>query len=456
MSKLSKDIVRTTGMVIFLIIVNASFSLAQVRHVEVKKSANDEYRLYVDQKEFYIKGVGGSDFLDVAVNIGANTIRTWSTDNAKQVLDEAHARGLMVMMGMWVQHERHGFDYDDDAKVKNQLEQFRKVVLELKDHPALLLWGVGNEVDLFYTNTKVWNAVQDIAKMIHELDPHHPTTTVTAGLDPNEVDLIKRNAPDIDIYSVNTYGGIGDVRKNIRNYGWTGPYLITEWGPNGHWEVAKTPWGTPIEQTSSEKAIVYKERYENEILGDAKYCMGSFVFLWGHKQETTSTWYGLFDQTGRTSQCVEVLHDQWSPSTRKGYTPVVDGITLNKMTANQGVTVWADEDVMAEFNWRDFDNDVQKVVWNVVPESNDIKAGGDAEAAPMPVQGLWKKRSQQSAIFRAPHVPGAYRVFVQVNDAQGNYGYANIPFLVKERTADMPLPRWMNNKTWKDGNWKDQ
>lgn len=253
MSKLSKDIVRTTVMVIFLIIVNASFSLAQVRHVEVKKSANDEYRLYVDQKEFYIKGVGGSDFLDVAVNIGANTIRTWSTDNAKQVLDEAHARGLMVMMGMWVQHERHGFDYDDDAKVKNQLEQFRKVVLELKDHPALLLWGVGNEVDLFYTNTKVWNAVQDIAKMIHELDPHHPTTTVTAGLDPNEVDLIKRNAPDIDIYSVNTYGGIGDVRKNIRNYGWTGPYLITEWGPNGHWEVAKTPWVHPLSRPVQKK-----------------------------------------------------------------------------------------------------------------------------------------------------------------------------------------------------------
>ncbi len=455
MRKLPKDTARITGLLFFLFSTLSLHVHGQAKHVEVKKNEKGQFRMYVDQKEFYVQGVGGADHLDVAVKVGANVIRTWSTDNAKEVLDEAQSKGLMVMMGMWVQHERHGFDYDDEAKVKNQLEQFRKVVIELKDHPALLLWGVGNEVDLFYTNTKVWNAVQDIAKMIHELDPHHPTTTVTAGLDPNEVELIKRNAPDIDIYSVNTYGGIGDVRKNIRNYGWTGPYLITEWGPDGHWEVAKTPWGSPIEQTSSEKAVVYKDRYEKEIQGDADFCMGSFVFLWGHKQETTATWYGLFDQAGRTSQCVEVLHDHWSPATRDGYTPVVDGITLNKKSAKEAVTVWADDEVIAEFNWRDFDNDVQKVVWNVVPESNDIKAGGDAESAPMPVQGLWKKRSRHSATFRAPHIPGAYRVFVQVNDAKGNYGYANIPFLVKERTADMPLPKWINVKTWRDGNWKD-
>ncbi len=428
---------------------------AQPKHVEVKTNAQDEFRLYVNNQEYYIQGVGGSDFLDVAVNVGANTLRTWSSDNAKEVLDAAQDKGMMVMLGLWVQHERHGFDYDDEAKVKNQLENFRKVVMEFKDHPALLLWGVGNEVDLFYSNTKVWNAVQDIAKMIHEVDPHHPTTTITAGLDPAEVKLIMANAPDIDIYSVNTYGGIAEVRKNIRSYGWTGPYLITEWGPNGHWEVAKTSWGAPIEQTSSEKAVSYLERYEKEIVWDKKYCMGSFVFLWGHKQETTSTWYGMFDATGRKSQSVEVLQDHWAPQNKKGYTPLVEKIELNGQGAMQSPTVWADDFVEVACLWRDVDQDVKKVIWNIVPESNDIKAGGDAESAPMAVQGLWKRKGDQNASFRAPHVPGAYRVFVQINDAQGNYGYANIPFLVKERTSDMPMPRWMNIKTWSDANWKD-
>ena len=98
-------------------------------------------------------------------------------------------------------------------KIEKQLNDFRNIVLKYKDHPALLLWGVGNEVDLLYSNTKVWNAINDIAKMIHEVDPNHPTSTVTAGLDSNEVVLIKANAPHIDIYGVNTYGDIGNVKE---------------------------------------------------------------------------------------------------------------------------------------------------------------------------------------------------------------------------------------------------
>lgn len=115
---------------------------------------------------------------------------------------------MTVMLGLWVQHERHGFDYDNESKVKAQLDYFTEVVKTYKDHPALLLWGVGNEVDLFYSNTKVWNAIEDIAAMIHQIDPNHPTSTVTAGLDPAEVRLIMANAPSIDIYGINTYGDI--------------------------------------------------------------------------------------------------------------------------------------------------------------------------------------------------------------------------------------------------------
>ena len=45
--------------------------------------------------------------------------------------------------------KRYGFDYDNESKVKAQLDYFTEVVKTYKDHPALLLWGVGNEVDLF-------------------------------------------------------------------------------------------------------------------------------------------------------------------------------------------------------------------------------------------------------------------------------------------------------------------
>ena len=53
----------------------------------------------------------------------------------------------------------------------NLLESFAKVVDEVKDHPALLMWAVGNEVDLFYSNFDVWKHINDIALMIKSKDP---------------------------------------------------------------------------------------------------------------------------------------------------------------------------------------------------------------------------------------------------------------------------------------------
>ena len=63
-------------------------------------------------------------------------------------------------------------------------EKLREEVLKYKDHPALLAWGIGNELNLQYKNPKVWNAVNDIAKMIHEVDPladHLAQVTLEVG-----------------------------------------------------------------------------------------------------------------------------------------------------------------------------------------------------------------------------------------------------------------------------------
>jgi hypothetical protein len=168
--------------------------------VRVMQDEAGAWHITRDGKPYDVRGAGGNVQLDKLVEVGGNSIRTWSTDNAQEILDEAYSKGLTVMLGLWVQHERHGFDYNDEKKVAAQLEGFKKVILQFKDHPALLMWGIGNEVDLFYSNTRVWAAINDIAKFIHEVDPNHPTSTVTAGLDEKEVKLILRDAPEIDVY----------------------------------------------------------------------------------------------------------------------------------------------------------------------------------------------------------------------------------------------------------------
>ncbi len=407
---------------------------------------NGEWRLFRDGNPYFVKGGGGHVQLDKLVSIGGNSIRTWSTDNAREILDEAQKHGLTVMMGLWVQHERHGFDYSDKEKVGLQLETFTSTVRELKDHPALLLWGVGNEVDLFYSNTSVWDAVNDIAAMIHREDPNHPTCTVTAGLDKEEVRLIKGKAPNIDIYGINTYSDLKDVKDGIRSAGWGGPYMITEWGPNGHWEVAKTKWNASVEQSSSEKANSYEERYRNYIAGDAEKCIGSYVFLWGQKQETTSTWYGLFSEKGESCEAVDRIEALWTGKQAANRAPWIDSLVLNGQRKGDHIVFQSGEKFNAVVRAGDPDLDNLHFSWQVIPESSDIRSGGDAEAAPQPIQGSVIRNKGKSAVFRVPEIEGPYRVYLTIRDGNNHYAYGNVPFYVHPRDPNAPPLRAVSFK----------
>ena len=421
---------------IILICTTSVFSFAQEGNsgpikVEVVKQ-DGKWQLLRGGQPYYVNGVGGDEYLDRAVAYGANSLRTWSPDGAQEILDEAHERGMTVLMGLWVGQERQGFDYDDAKGVKAQLEGFREVVRTFKDHPALLMWGVGNECDLFYENFKVWNAINDICAMIHEEDPNHPTMTVTAGLDVAEVQLIQERAPHIDIYGINTYAALIGIGKELRMFGWDRPYMITEWGPNGHWEVAKTDWNVPIEQSSTEKAASYQERYRKGIAADEEMCIGSYVFLWGQKQETTATWYGVFLEDGTETAVMDVLEYEWSGKWPENRSPQLNSITIDGLTAYDSPYVKAGEVCTVVANVEDPDRDAIDFTWELLPESTDIKSGGDAESKPKAVDFKAIKNADGTLQFKAPLKEGPYRMFLVAYDGNGNAATANIPFFVKK------------------------
>ncbi|MEM6522489.1 MAG: glycoside hydrolase family 2 TIM barrel-domain containing protein, partial [Bacteroidota bacterium] len=233
---------------ILLILLNLSTAYSMDFNTEITKSeirlTDKGYRIFLNGEPFYVKGAGvhqGS--LESLVEHGANAIRTWSTDNGLEVLDRAHKLGLKVTMGVWVGLERHGFDYDNQVAVKEQLASIRTKVMALKDHPALMAWSIGNELNLQSRNPKVWNAVNEISKMIHTLDPNHITTTPLSGIEKKDVDLIANRAPDLDFLSVQLYGAIEILPELITKSGYEGPLMVTEWGATGYWEVGTTEWG---------------------------------------------------------------------------------------------------------------------------------------------------------------------------------------------------------------------
>ena len=160
-----------------------------------------KFQLVVDGEPFYVKGAGcefGSP--EKLAEHGGNSLRTWRTENGrvscKTVLDRALANGLYVTMGLEIARERHGFDYNDPTAVARQLEAVKTEVVKYKDHPALIIWCIGNELNLNATNAKVWDAVNDISKMIHQVDTNHLTMTALSGIGSGLISELRTRASE--------------------------------------------------------------------------------------------------------------------------------------------------------------------------------------------------------------------------------------------------------------------
>ncbi len=412
-------------------------------HVEVRQ-IDGQWQLFRGGQPYYIHGAG-LEFGDIdrLAEHGANSLRTWRTDNGRdtgqEILDRAHKNGLTVTMGLEIAREREGsgrgyfgFDYDDPVAVAEQLERVRQEVLMYKDHPALLMWGIGNELNLGSTNPRVWDAINDISIMIHELDPHHPTTTMLAGLNPALANDIRQRAPDLDLIAIQSYADIVNLPRYLDEAGWDGPYIVTEWGATGHWEVLSTPWNAPIENTSTVKAEFYRERYEKVIAADTVQCLGSYVFLWGQKQERTPTWYGLFLESGEKTEAVDVMQTVWNGEEPANHSPQIVSMHLDGKTAMDSIEIHLGNTYGASVSAVDADGDSLAYKWEIMPESVDLGHGGDDEIKPLTLPDRFDTENEANVILAAPKTPGPYRLFVYVFDGQGGAGHANIPLLVTE------------------------
>ena len=394
------------------------------------------YQLLVNGEPFYIQGAGlefGS--IPKLAEHGANSFRTWRTDNGKrsgkEVLDEAQKYGLKVTMGIEVVGERHGFDYDDEVAVQAQLDRIRQEVMALKDHPALIIWGIGNELNHHANNPKVWDAVNDISKMIHEVDPNHLTMTPLAGISEELVKEIKTRASDLDILSVQMYADIIYLPEILAKVGWEGPMIVTEWGATGYWEVPKTEWGAPIENNSTVKADFYLERYQKAIATQKKQLLGSYVFLWGQKQERTPTWFGMFMPDGKETESIDVMHYVWNGQWPENRTPRIHDFFLESKTAMDNIKLAGGKTYSANIDVTDPDGDALTYRWEIMRESDSQASGGDREDIPEVISGLISGEGAATLQFLAPQEAGAYRLFVYVDDGKEHAAHANIPFYVE-------------------------
>ncbi len=395
------------------------------------------YQLLVNDQTFRIKGAGlsgGGDQEALAAR-GGNSFRTWRVESdpaaMRAMLDRAQRNGLMVAVGIEVARERHGFDYGDARAVQAQQARIQAEILAYKDHPAVLMWVVGNELNLESTDPRVWNAVGQLADMIHRIDPNHPVMTTLAGFDKPLIDAIKSRAPQLDLIGIQLYGDIVSLPDKLVSSGWTGPYVVTEWGPTGHWESPLTAWQAPIEDTATRKADLLRERYTRYIDSDQVQGLGSYVFLWGHKQERTPTWYGLFLPDGQSTPGVDAMQFLWTGRWPDNRAPSIAPLTVDGQEALASITLAPGSPHRAQATAQDPEGDALDYHWRVLRESEATSVGGDPEAIPAQVPMNFGKTVGGSVRFKAPTAPGHYRLFVQVGDGKGHAAYANLPFRVE-------------------------
>ena len=409
------------------------FSANNDRFEIVKESGR--YRVAVNGASMYIKGVGGTNRLDIASANGANAFRTWggTVEAVKKNVEMAKANNMYIMQGIALTKDVNAY-YDEKYKNEKR-EEVRLLAETFKECPQIFAWGIGNEVELGKANVaEMWKFIDELARIIKSIDKKHLVANVLCI--PFALDSVAAYAPNLDYVGINSYGSIDNLGEMIENTAYKGPFMVTEWGPSGFWEMPTTAWKAPIEQNSEEKRIVYEERYNNYILSNPR-CMGSFVFLWGQKEERTPTWFSMFVEgnvdglplKGEKTPMVEAMQRVWTGKEPTQTAPVLKKFTLNGKEAIESVTVKPNATLKGETFAVDKEGGKLTYVWEVLKEATVLGFGGSYEPRPERVGqvALTEENNYEISIGN----PGNYRLYVYVLDNTGYVATANMPFRVE-------------------------
>ena len=397
-----------------------------------------QFHLYRRGEPFFVRGACtvGTTHLPALAAAGANTLRTYPGDDLDAILPLADSLGLAVIVGLDMPPARYGVDYRDPGQRARIRAHIRTQVLRYQGAPAVLMWAIGNEVQLLakHQTAAIYAFVDSLSQMIHQLDSLHPTTYMVNG--PDVAWDLYRACPDLDIISINTFSSLPRLDKVFRYAGWAidKPVLISEWAPKGYWNAPVTAWSAPLEMDNVQKAQAYVHDYLHYLQpGQHSHLLGSCLFLWGQKQEQTHTWFSLFTEAGEMTGVADAMQEAWTGHLPLNRAPLITAIRVDPFAAGADVYLHAGATYTAEVAVTDPEGDSLRLSWEVTAEfERGALTGGDAERRPPALPGLIGVQGGTHLLFRAPDRPGPYRLYAYARDGRGKAGAFNIPFYVLE------------------------
>ncbi|MFP2926720.1 glycoside hydrolase family 2 TIM barrel-domain containing protein [Pyxidicoccus sp. 3LG] len=415
---------------------------------------DNQWQLQVDGKPYIARGVTFSGSSSSAAYeqdcarlaaLGVNTLRTWGTGTeTKLLLDAAHKHGMKVLVGLWLRQGRPGaesddsFDYTrDTAGMKKQLTDTVAQVKFFKDHPAVLAWGIGNEVLLNSPDDAAKEAyarfLEKVVREVKKVDASHPVISVDAWT--LGVPWWEKFTPSLDAYGINVYGGgIHALPGALEKEGVKKPWLITEFGAQGEWDAPKDANGVPREPTDAEKYDAIVDGWKTALAPhvQAGRCLGLFVFNYSATFDHTGLWLGMLSGTSTrpASHAVREAYTGQKPATPL---PQIASVTVSDVKREESGT-WAQVRVVMKdaaapppaisfaYNFRG----------GATRHERDSVVRLEAKAGPTP--DSWR--------VRMPAVKGAIKLYTLAKDGAGNLAAATtsiaLPLVSQATTPPSP------------------
>jgi hypothetical protein len=380
--------------------------------VNVSKD-NDKWVLYRNGSPYFIKCAGGFHVVATLSSYGANSVRTWDSQDTTTILNAVKGTDLTVCAGFW---------FTSDILTSGTKDEIVKYVGDHKEDDAILMWTVGNQVQPSgdVTWEKIFGFIDEVAAAVEAVDANHPVMTVIE----DSFDAIKsylQNLTHIDIIGINVYGGVTDIGSRFTAADIGKPLILSEFGPRGPWEESSTSFGVPIEPSSTKRAETYRTSYNQGILAyKDTICLGGYVFYWGWKHETSPTWFGMFYPDGSRLAPVEVMTELWG-GTIGNRAPVTGALTLSK---TDGIRVG--ESITVECSATDPDAD--ELTWSF--ELVDVK---DSGWSGNPIYHNYSNAVESVSAGKGivkPPAKGQFRVYAVVRDGKGNAAFESLPINV--------------------------
>ncbi|WP_185956480.1 glycoside hydrolase family 2 TIM barrel-domain containing protein [Changchengzhania lutea] len=398
------------------------------------KKTDSGYQLFRNGSPFHIQGAAGDSHLKDLHDAGGNTIRVYDTINLASTLDEVHKNNLAAIVDIPIPKFRKDHSaYINEDHNQALIKTVEGLVNTYKNHPALLVWNLGNELDypLVLKKNNFIKVFNNLIELIHKLDPNHPVST---SLIPSRTQTLSLHLHSfkIDMIGFNAFGNLKTIKPLISKISYITPalpYYVSEWGNSGPWEKETTNWRAPIEPTSTKKAEQYLDQYHGFISNNPQ-SLGNLVFYWGQKQETTHTWFSIFDEIGRKSQIYYDIESIWKFNSNYTFrTPQINYMLVDKKGAQSNLIFKPGVIKKAEILLLEAPNPSYEYKWEIYVEGWNYNQT-EKENKPKQVFSSNQNSKDSTITFKVPSIEGPYRIYVYVYDSKGNFSTANTPFYV--------------------------